>query len=108
MTKLVIAIGLLVLKLPGQVAALWYAGRRTMLDGNVLVPVIFSEAVNLHPVAIISAVLVFGGIWGLAGVFFAIPLATLIKAIINSWPGRVQTLNSERINREPVAEADDA
>ena len=79
-----------------------------MLDGNVLVPVIFSEAVNLHPVAIISAVLVFGGIWGLAGVFFAIPLATLIKAIINSWPGRVQTLNSERINREPVAEADDA
>jgi len=53
------------------------------------VPVIFSEAVNLHPVAIISAVLVFGGLWGLAGVFFAIPLATLIKAIINAWPGRV-------------------
>ena len=60
-----------------------------ILDGNVLVPVIFSEAVNLHPVAIIAAVLVFGGIWGMAGVFFAIPLATLIKAIINAWPGRV-------------------
>lgn len=60
-----------------------------LIDGNVLVPVIFSEAVNLHPVAIISAVLVFGGLWGLAGVFFAIPLATLIKAIINAWPGRV-------------------
>ncbi|MDG2141716.1 MAG: AI-2E family transporter [Gammaproteobacteria bacterium] len=62
-----------------------------LLDGNVLVPVIFSEAVNLHPVAIISAVLFFGGIWGLAGVFFAIPLATLIKAIINAWPSRVQS-----------------
>lgn len=62
-----------------------------MLDGNVLVPVIFSEAVNLHPVAIIAAVLVFGGIWGLAGVFFAIPLATLIKAIVNSWPSRMQS-----------------
>lgn len=61
-----------------------------ILDGNVLVPIIFSEAVNLHPVAIIAAVLVFGGIWGLAGVFFAIPLATLIKAIINSWPSRMQ------------------
>lgn len=60
-----------------------------LIDGNVLVPVIFSEAVNLHPVAIIAAVLVFGGIWGLAGVFFAIPLATLIKAIINAWPGTV-------------------
>lgn len=57
-----------------------------VLDGNVLVPFLFSEAVNLHPVAILMAVLFFGGIWGLWGVFFAIPLATLIKAIINAWP----------------------
>jgi len=56
------------------------------LDGNVLVPLLFSEAVNLHPVAIIIAVLFFGGIWGVWGVFFAIPLATLIKAIIDAWP----------------------
>lgn len=67
-----------------------------ILDGNVLVPIIFSEAVNLHPVAIIAAVLVFGGIWGLAGVFFAIPLATLIKAIINSWPSRMQSRPEEQ------------
>ena len=59
-----------------------------ILDGNVLVPLLFSEAVNLHPVAIIIAVLFFGGIWGLWGVFFAIPLATLIKAVINAWPTR--------------------
>lgn len=57
-----------------------------LLDGNVLVPILFSEAVNLHPVAIILAVLVFGGIWGFWGVFFAIPLATLAKAILNAWP----------------------
>jgi putative permease len=56
------------------------------LDGNVLVPLLFSEAVNLHPVAILMAVLFFGGIWGLWGVFFAIPLATMIKAIIDAWP----------------------
>ncbi|HET8701706.1 MAG TPA: AI-2E family transporter [Nitrococcus sp.] len=56
------------------------------LDGNVLVPVLFSEIVKLHPVAIIIAILVFGGIWGFWGVFFAIPLATLIRAIILAWP----------------------
>ncbi len=56
------------------------------LDGNVLVPLLFSEAVNLHPVAIIVAVLFFGSLWGLWGVFFAIPLATLIKAVMNAWP----------------------
>lgn len=56
------------------------------LDGNVLVPLLFSEVVNLHPVVIIVAVLFFGGIWGLWGVFFAIPLATLLKAVFSAWP----------------------
>jgi putative permease len=56
------------------------------LDGNLLVPLLFSEVVNLHPVAIIIAVLVFGGIWGFWGVFFAIPLATLVQAVLNAWP----------------------
>ena len=56
------------------------------LDGNILVPILFSDVVNLHPIAIIVAILVFGGLWGFWGVFFAIPLATLVKALINVWP----------------------
>ena len=56
------------------------------LDGNVLVPLLFSEAVSLHPVAIICAVLLFGGLWGFWGIFFAIPLATLFKAVLDAWP----------------------
>ena len=65
------------------------------LDGNVLVPLLFSEAVNLHPVAIIVAVLVFGGLWGFWGVFFAIPLATLFKAIVSAWPKAKQVVHEE-------------
>ena len=57
-----------------------------ILDGNVLVPILFSTRNNLHPAVIIIAILFFGGIWGFWGLFFAIPLATFIKAIINSWP----------------------
>lgn len=56
------------------------------LDGNVLVPLLFSEALNLHPVAIIVAILVFGGLWGFWGIFFAIPLATLVQAVLKAWP----------------------
>ena len=67
------------------------------IDGNVLVPILFSEAVKLHPVAIILAVLVFGGLWGFWGVFFAIPLATLVKAITNAWPQPVDKVDSESI-----------
>jgi len=61
-------------------------GAIQFLDGNLLVPILFSEVNNLHPVAIITAVLLFGGIWGFWGVFFAIPLATFVKAIYNAWP----------------------
>jgi len=56
------------------------------VDGVVLVPLLFSEVVNLHPVAIIVAILFFGGLWGFWGVFFAIPLATLVKAVLTAWP----------------------
>lgn len=59
------------------------------LDGNVLVPLLFSEVVNLHPVAIIIAVLFFGSVWGVWGVFFAIPLATVIKALLRAWSVKV-------------------
>lgn len=56
------------------------------LDGNLLVPLLFSEVVHLHPIAIIVAILFFGGLWGFWGVFFAIPLATLVKAVLRAWP----------------------
>ncbi len=64
------------------------------MDGVVLVPLLFSEAVNLHPVAIVVAILFFGGVWGFWGVFFAIPLATAVKAIISAWP----TLGERRLD----------
>lgn len=60
------------------------------LDGNVLVPILFSVVVNIHPLAIIIAVIFFGGLWGFWGVFFAIPLGILIKAVINAWPQPIE------------------
>ena len=60
-----------------------------ILDGYLLVPILFSDAVKLHPVVIMLAVFVFGAMFGFWGVFFAIPIATLIKAIWNSWPEKL-------------------
>jgi putative permease len=56
------------------------------VDGNLLAPLLLSGVVNLHPVAVIVALLVFGGVWGFWGVFFAIPLATLVQSILRAWP----------------------
>ena len=61
-----------------------------ILDGNLLAPLLLSGVVNLHPVAIVVAVLLFGGLWGLWGLFFAIPLATLTNAVIKAWFARLE------------------
>jgi len=57
-----------------------------LIDANVIIPLLFSETMDLHPVVIILSVLVFGGIWGFWGVFFAIPLATVGDVILRNWP----------------------
>jgi putative permease len=73
------------------------------LDGNVLVPLLFSEVVNLHPIAIIVAILLFGGLWGFWGVFFAIPLATLVQAVLKAWPTfEVKPNDARPLVRTPI------
>ena len=64
------------------------------LDGNLLVPIIFSETVKLHPVIIILAVFIFGSMFGFWGVFFSIPIATFIKAVWNAWPSSLSDESS--------------
>ncbi|XKM12491.1 AI-2E family transporter [Orbaceae bacterium ac157xtp] len=92
-------IGLIVSSIPVILIALFQWGLSTeftlftityvviqTLDGNITSPILYSEKLNLHPLVVILAVIIFGGLWGFWGVFFALPLATLIKAVINAWP----------------------
>ena len=76
------------------------------LDGNVLAPVLFSETNNIHPVSIIVAVLFFGGIWGFWGIFFAIPLATLLKALVYAWPRSMHEREERRGLQAPAEKID--
>jgi putative permease len=66
-----------------------------MLDGNLLAPLLLAGVVNLHPVAVIAAILVFGGLWGFWGLFFAIPLATLTHAVIKAWFAQHRKVHAE-------------
>ncbi len=81
-------------------------------DGNLIVPLLFSEAMALHPVVIILSVLIFGGLWGFWGVFFAIPLATALKTILYAWPQVHTTVNrsmpdqASTYHHDPVSEDD--
>lgn len=57
-----------------------------VFDGYVLVTILFAETMELHPVVIILSVVIFGGLWGFWGVFFAIPLTTFFNAVLHAWP----------------------
>lgn len=82
----VVAVGYLQWGLDVQFLYLLVAYSALMiLDGNVLTPILFSETMKLHPVAVIIAILIFGGLWGFWGIFFAIPLASVVKILLNAW-----------------------
>ncbi|RLB99148.1 MAG: AI-2E family transporter [Deltaproteobacteria bacterium] len=98
LSVLVPYIGVTVMTLPVMLVAYfqWGIGREffyavgaygviQLFDGNLLAPLLLSEVVNLLPVAIIVAVLMFGGLWGVWGFFLAIPLATLVHAVVKAW-----------------------
>ncbi|MBP9721969.1 MAG: AI-2E family transporter [Gammaproteobacteria bacterium] len=59
-----------------------------IIDGYILVPVLLSDALRMNSIVIILSIILFGGLFGFWGVVFAIPIAILIKAIINLWPSQ--------------------
>ncbi|TXH97357.1 MAG: AI-2E family transporter [Rheinheimera sp.] len=56
-----------------------------LLDAYVLVPWLFGRVVDINPFYIMLAVLVFGGLFGFWGVVLAIPLASLLKVLLQTF-----------------------
>ena len=51
---------------------------------NILEPMIIGKRLNLNPLIILLAVLLWGYIWGIAGMLFSVPLTAIIKIIISN------------------------
>ncbi|MGH2375866.1 MAG: AI-2E family transporter, partial [bacterium] len=52
---------------------------------NVLVPLVLGRMTRTHPLAIITALLVLGQLFGLLGMFFAVPLVVVVREILAWW-----------------------
>ena len=48
------------------------------VEGNILSPILQSKAMNLHPVIVLLAVLVGGGLFGIIGAFLSVPVAATL------------------------------
>lgn len=74
----------LVSLLQTPVLAIWVALAFLLIqqvESNILVPMIMSRQLSLHPVTVIFAVLVMGGLFGIIGIFLAVPAVALFGVL---------------------------
>ncbi len=58
-----------------------------IIDSNLVTPLIIGHKVNINPLVAIFLLFLFGELWGLAGLFLAIPLTAILKVIFDAVPG---------------------
>ena len=60
------------------------------IEGNILQPILMSRAVDLHPALVIFAILTMGTLFGIVGVFVAVPLVAVLQVLVRElWVRRM-------------------
>jgi predicted PurR-regulated permease PerM len=66
------------------------------IEGNLLQPIVMSRAVDLHPAVVIFAILVMGTLFGLIGVFLAVPLVAALQVLVRElWVQRMNQMGTD-------------
>ena len=66
------------------------------IEGNILQPIVMSRAVDLHPALVIFAILVMGTLFGLIGVFLAVPLVATLQVLVRElWVQRMDQIGTD-------------
>jgi len=55
------------------------------IDGNIFLPFLMSGVVKLPAVVVLLSVFFFGALFGIWGIFFAVPLSSFIKSLMDNW-----------------------
>lgn len=55
--------------------------------GNVVEPQIAGRGLDLSPLVILLSLIFWGGLWGVVGMFLAVPLTSAVKIILEQFPG---------------------
>jgi AI-2 transport protein TqsA len=68
-----IASKIMVLAIPGAIQ---------FVVGNLLQPKMMGESLELHPVVVLMSLIFFGTIWGIIGMFLAVPITAVVKIFL--------------------------
>jgi len=66
------------------------------IEGNLLQPIVMSRAVDLHPALVVFAILIMGTLFGLVGVFLAVPLVAALQVLVRElWVQRMDQIGTD-------------
>jgi predicted PurR-regulated permease PerM len=66
------------------------------IEGNILQPILMSRAVDLHPALVVFAILTMGTLFGIVGVFLAVPLVAVVQVLVRElWVRRMDELGTD-------------
>ena len=66
------------------------------IEGNLLQPLVMSRAVDLHPALVVFAILVMGTLFGLIGVFLAVPLVAALQVLVRElWVQKMDEMGTD-------------
>jgi predicted PurR-regulated permease PerM len=66
------------------------------IEGNILQPIVMSRAVDLHPALVVFAILVMGTLFGLLGIFLAVPLVAAFQVLVRElWVKRMDQIGTD-------------
>src|SRR5215203_1451361 len=66
------------------------------IEGNLLQPIVMSRAVDLHPALVVFAILIMGTLFGLIGVFLAVPLVAAVQVLVRElWVQRMDEIGTD-------------
>jgi predicted PurR-regulated permease PerM len=66
------------------------------IEGNLLQPIVMSRAVHLHPALVVFAILVMGTLFGIVGVFLAVPLVAALQVLVRElWVQRMDQMGTD-------------
>ena len=68
------------------VLALALPGTVQMFIGNVAEPKLLGESLELHPIAILLTLILWGMLWGVVGMILATPMTAVIKILLETSP----------------------
>jgi len=66
------------------------------IEGNILQPLLMSRAVDLHPALVVFAILTMGTLFGIVGVFLAVPLVAVVQVLVRElWVRRMDGMGTD-------------